>query len=95
MTAKNKLQLQRIVGKFLYYTRATDKTMRQGLNQLSTKSEGSEKTSIAHQHFLDYYYWNPDAIRLYKASNMILFVDSDASHLTAPGSKNRAGGFFT
>ena len=62
MTAKEKLQLQHIVGKFLYYARATDKTMGQGLNQLSTKSEGSEKTLIAQQHFLDYCYWNPDAI---------------------------------
>ena len=68
--------------------------MRQGLNQLSTKSEGSEKTLIAQQHFLDYCYWNPDAIKLYKASDMILFVDSDALYLTASGSKSRAGGFF-
>ena len=68
--------------------------MGQGLNSLSTKSEGSEKTLIAQQHFLDYCYWNPDAVKLYKASDMILFVDSDASYLTAPGSKSLAGGFF-
>ena len=94
MTPKQKLHLQRIVGKFLYFARATDETMGQGLNQLSTKSEGSETTLTAQQHFLDYCYWNPDPVKLYKASDMILFVDSDASYLTAPGSKSRAGGFF-
>ena len=94
MTPKQKLQLQRIVGQFLYLARATDETMGQGLNQLSTKSEGSETTLTAQQHFLDYCYWNPDPVKLYKASDMILFVDSDASYLTAPGSKSRAGGFF-
>ena len=56
ITALEKLQLQRIVGEFLYFARATDETMGQGLNQLSTKSEESEKTLIAQQHFLDYCY---------------------------------------
>ena len=95
MTAKKKLQLQHIDGKFLYFARAIDGTMEQGSNQLSTKSEGSEKTLITQQHFFDYYYyWNPDAVKLYKASDMILFVDSNVLYLTAPGSKSRTGGFF-
>ena len=85
MTPKEKLQLQRIVGKFLYFARATDETMGQGLNQLSTKSKGSEKTLIAQQHFLGYCYWNPEAVKPYKASDMILFVNSDASYLAVPG----------
>ena len=42
---KRKLQLQRIVGKFLYFARATDETITQRLNQLSTKSEGSKKNT--------------------------------------------------
>ena len=91
MTPKQKLQLQRIVGKFLYFARATNETMGQGLNQLSTKSEGSETTLTAQQHFLDYCCWNQEPVKLYKASDVILFVESDASYLTAPGSKSRAG----
>ena len=94
MTPKQKFHLQRIVGKFLYYARATDETMGHGLNDLSTKSEGTAKTLTAQQHFLDYCHCNPNAVKLYKASDMILFVDSDASYLTCPGSKSRAGGFF-
>ena len=85
LIAKDKLQLQRIVGKFLYYARATDETMGHGLNQLSTKFiKGSEKTLITQQHFLNYCYWNPNAIKLYKANNTILFVDSDTLYLIAP-----------
>ena len=59
-----------------------------------TDQKDLKKTLIAQQHFLDYCYWNPNAVKLYKASDMILFVNSDASYLTAPGSKSRAGGFF-
>ena len=68
--------------------------MGHGLNHLSNKSEGSKKTLLTQQHFLDYCYWNPDAVKLYKASGMILFVDSDALYLTAPGSKSRARRLF-
>ena len=47
MTLKQKLTLQLIVGKVLYYARAIDETKGYRLNNLSTKSEGIEKTLIA------------------------------------------------
>ena len=93
MTHNQKLHLQWIRGKFLYFARTTNEAMGQGLNQPLTISEGSETTLIAQQRFLDYCFWNQEPVKLYKASDMILFVVSDASYLTAPGSKNRAGGF--
>ena len=69
--------------------------MGEGLNSLSTQtSEGTQKTLQAQKHFLDYCSSNHDAVKLYKASEMILFVDSDASYLSSPGSKSQAGGFF-
>ena len=43
LSAKEKLNLQQIIGKFLYYTRATDETMGHSLNHLSNRSKGSEK----------------------------------------------------
>ena len=65
------------------------------LNDLSTQTSESTKTILtAQQHVLDYCYNNPDAKKTYKASNMILFVDSYTSYLTAPGSKSRADDFF-
>ena len=54
MILKQKLLLQHIVGKFLYYARATDEAMGHRLNDLSTRSEGPEKTLISKQHFIDY-----------------------------------------
>ena len=65
------------------------------LNHLSTKSERSEETIIVQQHFLNYCYWvNPNAVKLYKISNMILFVDSNSLYLTAPTFKICTRGFF-
>ena len=94
LTAKEKLHLQQIVGKFLCYARTTDEIMGQGLNCLSTQSEGSKERLITQQNLLGYCYWNPGVVKFYKASNMILFVDSDTSYLTAQGSKSPAKGFF-
>ena len=44
--------------------------------------------------FLDYVASHPDAILTYKASDMVLHVHSDASYLTEPRARSRAGGHF-
>jgi hypothetical protein len=44
--------------------------------------------------FLDYMWTHPDAIIWYRASDMILNVHSDASYLSAPRARSRAGGYF-
>jgi len=36
---------------------------------------------------------HPDAVTIYRASDMILRVDSDAAYLVAPGARSRAGGY--
>ena len=46
------------------------------------------------EHFIDYCYHNQDAEKLYKASNMILHIDSDAAYLVLPKARSRAAGFF-
>ena len=95
MTATEQNDLKKIVGKFLYYARAFDNTMCHALNVLSTQITcGTEKTLLAQQLFLNYCASNPEAEKLYKASDMILFVDSDAAYLVAPSARSRAGGFF-
>ena len=45
-------------------------------------------------HFLDYCYHNQDAEKLYKASDMILQIDSDAAYLVAAEARSRASRFF-
>ena len=45
-------------------------------------------------HFLNYCASNPEAATLYRASNMILSIDSDAAYLVAPKARSQAGGFY-
>ena len=94
MTKTEILYLQQICGKFLYYARAIDDTMLHGLNDLAAQqSKGTEATIKAMLHFLNYAATHPDAKKVYKASDMILSVDSDAAYLVAPMARSRAGGF--
>ena len=44
--------------------------------------------------FLDYAASHPDAIVTYRASKMILALHSDASYLSEPKARSRAGGHF-
>ena len=95
MTKDEKKRLQQVTGKFLYPARALDDTTMHALNCLSSRvNDGTEQTNKAIDHFLDYCHDNPDAIKRYVASDMILHVDSDAAYLVEPGAKSRAGGFF-
>ena len=95
MTKNDKSQLQKTTGKFLYYGRAVDDTMLHALNCLATRiNDGTARTKAALKHFLDYCHDNPDAVKLYVASDMILFIDSDALYLVEPMARSRAGGFF-
>jgi len=85
--------LQRVVGKFLYYSRAADPTMGHILSILaSSQSGGQQSTMDALVHFLDYCATHPDAKLRYVCSDMILHVESDASYLTEPKARSRAGG---
>ena len=43
---------------------------------------------------LDYLYTHPNAILRYHASDMVLHIHSDASYLSAPKARSRAGGYF-
>ena len=76
-------------GKFLYYARAVDCTMLHSLNDLATQTNsGTQKTMKAMNHFLNYCTSNPEAATLYRGSNMILHVDSDAAYLVAPKARS-------
>ena len=94
MTNTDKLYLQQICGKFLYYGRAIDDTMLHALNGLaSQQTNGTDQTIKAMLHFLNYAATLPDAKKVYKASDMILYIDSDTVYLVAPQAQSRDGGF--
>jgi hypothetical protein len=88
-------RLQQIVGTLLFYARAIDTTMLVALGTLaSAQSQGTEATAKAVTRLLNYAASHPDAVLRYHASDMILYVHSDASYLSEPKARSRVGGHF-
>ena len=85
--------IREVIGVFLYYARAIDSTMLPTLSKLAS-SQASPTTNLYHavQHFLQYAATYPSAELRYHASHMRLVVWSDASYLSEPKSRSRAGG---
>jgi hypothetical protein len=95
LDAAGKKRVLQIVGSFLYYARAVDPTVLMALSEISSQqSAPTENTMKRVNQFLDYMWAHPDAKIRYRASDMILNVHSDASYLSAPKARSRAGGYF-
>ena len=91
---KGKKRIQQIIGSFLYYARAVDPTILMALSAIaSQQSAPTEQTRNRVHQFLDYMATHPDAKIRYRASDMVLNVHSDASYLSAPNARSRAGGY--
>ena len=70
-----------MIGTFLYYACAVDCTILPTLNTLAEQqSSPTTDTETAITHFLYHASTNPSTIILYKSSDMILHIDSDASY---------------
>ena len=94
MTTVQTKILQQVCGMFLYYARAVDCTMLHALNNLATRVKNSTQKPVeALNHFLDYCATQPEAVVLYRASDMILHNHSDAAYLVATGARSRAAGY--
>ena len=92
---EEKRYIQKVIGTFLYYARAVDGTMLPALSALaSDQASPMEETLIKTKQFLDYAASHPDAIITYKTSDMVLATHSDASYLSEPQARSRAGGHF-
>jgi hypothetical protein len=88
-------RIQQIVGTLLYYARAVDSSMLVALGTLAEEqTKGTENTGKAVVQLLNYAATHPDATLQYHASDMILHIDSDASYLSMPQARSRAGGYF-
>ena len=85
--------VQQIVGVFLYYARAIDNTMLVALSSIaSAQAKGTQATLKACRRLLDYAATHPDAKIRFNASDMVYWTHSDASYLSEPKAKSRAGG---
>ena len=73
-----KVQDTKIIGTFLYYARAVYCTMLPAFKKLAEQQSIPNKNmEAAITHFLDYSATNPPTIIQYKASDTILYIDSD------------------
>jgi hypothetical protein len=95
LDAPEKKRVQEIIGTFLFYARAVDITMLKALGTLSTQqSKPTEATMESIVKFLNYAATHPDAELQYIASDMILWIDSDASYLSEPNARSTCAGAF-
>ena len=86
---------QEVVGSFIYHSRATDTTILTALTAIAGEQvKPAEKALGKFKQFLNYMLTHPDARIRFQASDMVLNVHSDASHLSAPKARSRAGGHF-
>ena len=84
--------VQQIIGVILFYARAVDDTFLVALSELATAP--TEATMKAITRLLNYAATHPDASILFRASDMILYVDSDASYLSVSKARSRVAGYF-
>ena len=92
---KAKRFIQQVCGKFLFLGRAVDSTLLCPISAIASQSSKPTADTI-HQtlQLLDYLATQEEAVLSYHASDMILAVHSDASYLSEPKARSRAGGHF-
>ena len=87
--------VQQIMGTLLYYSIKVDPTMLTTLGSISTQqSKGTEKTYADTLWLLNYAATHPNSKIRYTTSDIILYIQSDASYLSKPLSRSRPGGRY-
>jgi hypothetical protein len=80
LTAKQCLTIHKVTGSILYYAQSVDPTVLMPLNDIATEqTKATGKTQDATNQLLDYLATHPDATIRYHASDMILYIHSNAS----------------
>ena len=87
--------IQSIVGTMLYYARSVNPTMIRAINEISrVQSRPTQDTEERARTLLNYAATYPNTILRYKASDMVLHVDSYAAYLTMTEAKICYAGHF-
>jgi hypothetical protein len=88
-----KLRVQEVLGTLLFYARAVDGTMLAAVGSIATKQATPTETTLAAiNQLLDYCATHPNAKVRYTASEMQLWIDSDASYLSEAKARSRLAG---
>ena len=92
---KGKKFIQQVCGKFLFLGRAVNGTLLCPISAIASQSATpTEDTLKQTRQLLDYLATQEEAVLTYNASDMILAAHSDASYLSEPQARSRAGGHF-
>jgi hypothetical protein len=87
--------VQQIIGTLLYYSITVDPTMLVALGMIAAaQSNASKHTATAVVKLLNYTASHPDTTIRYTASDMTLYIHSNASYLLEPKARSRAAGHF-
>ena len=93
LSPSDKLEMQELVGCLLYYARAIDCTMLPSVNHIASElSTLTQLVQIVGQRLLAYGPAYPNNELVYHASDMILCVQSDCSHLSRHHARSVVGG---
>jgi hypothetical protein len=85
--------IQEVCGVFLFLARRADGSLLPTLSALaSQQANRTERMLALCKQFLDYMASQDKAVLLYKASNMVLAIHSNASYLSKPKACSSAGG---
>jgi hypothetical protein len=92
---KGKRFIQRVCGKFLFLGRAVNPTLLCPISAIALQSaQPTPETLKQTLQLLDYIATQEDAVITYNASDMKLATHSDASYLSEPKARSRAGSHF-
>eukprot|EP00804_Cyclotella_cryptica_P028475 CCRYP_020572-RG/>CCRYP_020572-RG protein AED:0.35 eAED:0.35 QI:0/-1/0/1/-1/1/1/0/440 len=92
---KGKKFIQQVCGKFLFLGRAVDPTLLCPISAIASQSsKPTVETLKQTKQLLDYIATQDEAVLTYNASDMVLAIHSDASYLSEPAARSRAGGHF-
>jgi hypothetical protein len=87
--------IQQVCGKFLFLGRAVNSTLLCPISAIASQAAKLTKDTMEQTlQLLDYIATQEEAVLTYSASDMKLAVHSDASYLSEPQARSRAGGHF-
>eukprot|EP00804_Cyclotella_cryptica_P007549 CCRYP_010638-RA/>CCRYP_010638-RA protein AED:0.05 eAED:0.05 QI:0/0/0/1/1/1/3/0/1237 len=92
---KGKKFIQQVCGKLLFLGRAVDSPLLCPISAIASQSAApTQDTMTQTLQLLDYLATQDEAVLTYHASDMVLVAHSDASYLSEPQARSRAGGHF-
>jgi hypothetical protein len=95
LTPDQRLELQEIIGVFLFYARAVDPLMITAINKLGCiQAVATTQIWESVDRFMAYASRFPNSKLCIRASDMKLYGHSDASYLSEPNARSRAGGYL-